>query len=237
MSADDTAAIEININQHLRNGVEVLKQINLSTNVKRLGLVGRNGSGKSSLARLLVGLESPSDGSISIFGGDVSSDRNFALNTVGMIFQNPVHQIIFPSVREEIEFGLNNLGYEQGIVSDKTRAILEKFSVSHLIDKPVHMLSHGQQHLVCLMAVLAMEPRLIILDEPYTGLDIPTVIQMRGLLNDLEQNIVLITHNPDELDSFDEIIWLDSGRIEAYGASQEILHQFRMVMNNMGSKC
>lgn len=240
-SAEISAAAEpvlrLTAVSHARDGIGVLRNIDLSTGAKRIGVVGRNGSGKSSLARLVVGLERPDAGSIRVFGGDVAADRAFALQNVGMIFQNPDQQIIFPTVAEEIRFGLENLGWDRPRIVRKTTGILNEFGAGDWADRPVHTLSHGQKHLVCLLAVLAMEPKLIVLDEPYVGLDIPTAASMRRLLDRLSQHIILISHDPSDFAGFEELIWLDEGRLEMHGRLDIVLPAFTDAMRRMAGPC
>lgn len=229
--------LEISNIWHRRDNKEILRGINLSSTANRIGIVGCNGSGKSSFARLLVGLEAPSSGTLRIFGADVANDRAFALKNVGIIFQNPDQQIIFPTVGEEICFGLENLGLDKTRRLRKAQSIMDRFGVGDWADNPVHTLSHGQKHLVCLMSVLAMEPKLIILDEPYTSLDIPTAARMRRLLYGLSQHIALISHNPADFEGFEEIIWLEDGELRAHGACDNILPKFVDEMEQQARSC
>lgn len=230
-------ALRLTAVSHARDGVGVLQDIGLTTNAKRVGVVGRNGSGKSSLARLVVGLESPDAGTIRVFGGDVAADRAFALQNVGMIFQNPDQQIIFPTVAEEIRFGMENLGWDKPRIKRKSVDILNEFGAGDWADKPVHTLSHGQKHLVCLLSVLAMEPKLVVLDEPYVGLDIPTASAMRRLLDRLSQHIMLISHDPADFAGFDELIWLEEGRLKMHGRRDAVLPPFTDAMHRMAQPC
>ncbi|MHA1548348.1 MAG: energy-coupling factor ABC transporter ATP-binding protein [Alphaproteobacteria bacterium] len=219
-------ALELKNVTYVREGRTVLSSLSLTSHARRIGLVGRNGSGKSSLARLLVGLDAPTSGSVRIFGGDVFSDRDFALQQVGIIFQNPDQQIIFPTVGEEVHFGLESLGVTGEAGQQRMRGILARFGVEDWEEMPVRLLSHGQKHLVCLMSVLAMEPQLIVFDEPYTSLDIPTAARMRQILYGLQQHLVLISHNLADFDEFDEMIWLDDGRLEVHGDRDDVLPRF-----------
>ena len=156
------------------DGAGVLHDITIQASERRIGIVGRNGSGKTSLARLLAGLVTPTSGTAAIAGVDVAKDRKAALSQVGILFQNPDHQIIFPSVEEEISFGLKQQGQGADQAAEATGLILEQFDRLHWAKAAIHQLSQGQRQLVCLMSILAMKPRLIILDEPFAGLDIPT---------------------------------------------------------------
>lgn len=142
----------------------VLDQINLNISEHRIGIIGVNGSGKSTLARLISGLIAPTSGSIRLNKIDVFKDRKAALKTVGIIFQNPDHQIIFPTCVEEISFGLIQQGMTRIEAEKKSKQLLLKFDKSNWSDELAHNLSQGQRHFLCLISILAMEPDVIILD-------------------------------------------------------------------------
>jgi len=214
----------------------ILHEFSLSVNDKRIGVVGRNGSGKSTFGRLVCGLIEPSAGSLSVAGIDVAKDRRGALNTVGMLFQNPDHQIIFPTVEEEISFGLRQLGNSKSDALLLAHDWLRQFSVLHWAEKSVVQLSQGQRHLVCLMSVLAMRPKLIVLDEPYAGLDIPTSSQLKQIINDVDAAVVHISHDPHMLGDYDRVLWFDEGKIIANGSAGETLQAFTQQMHVVGER-
>ena len=208
----------------------VIDQITLNVSEQRIGIVGANGSGKSTLARLISGLIAPISGSIRINDIDIYKDRKAALKTVGIIFQNPDHQIIFPTCVEEISFGLMQQGMTRIEAEERSNEILLKFNRLKWSDQLAHNLSQGQRHFLCLIAVLAMNPDVIILDEPYAGLDLPTSLQLRHELNKLGQQIVMITHNKDILVNFDRILWIDNGKIIKDGSFKNVMPDFEEEM-------
>ena len=208
----------------------VIDQITLNVSEQRIGIVGVNGSGKSTLARLISGLIAPISGSIRINDIDIYKDRKAALKTVGIIFQNPDHQIIFPTCIEEISFGLMQQGMTRIEAEERSNEILLQFDRLKWSDQLAHNLSQGQRHFLCLIAVLAMKPDVIILDEPYTGLDLPTSLQLRHELNKLSQQIVMITHNKDILVDFDRILWIDNGKIIKDGSYENVMPDFEEEM-------
>lgn len=213
----------------------ILNKIDFHSDHRRLGVVGRNGSGKSTLARLLCGLVAPTSGKLRVAGIDVANDRHNAIRTVGMLFQNPDHQIIFPTVEEELVFGLRQLGQSQADAQTAAYAMLEKFECSQWASQSVSTLSQGQRHLVCLLAVLLMQPKVVVLDEPYAGLDIPTTMQLKLHLEAIDAAVVHISHDPEMLANYDHVLWMESGKIEAQGTPAETLNAFSERMLQVGA--
>ncbi|RDW11735.1 energy-coupling factor ABC transporter ATP-binding protein [Paracoccus thiocyanatus] len=227
-------AIRLDDLRYKIGGRAVLDGITLHSSARRIGVVGRNGSGKSTLARLLAGLLAPTSGRIRIAGHDVFRDRRAALATVGILFQNPDHQIIFPRVGEEIAFGLRQQGLDKAQAAAGVQAVLHSFGKPHWQDAPVSVLSQGQKHLVCMMAVLAMRPQLLILDEPYAGLDIPTRRQLARHLHRIPARLLHISHDPADLAQSDQLYWLERGRIIAQGPPETLLPAFTAEMVRLG---
>lgn len=231
-----TAALTIELDDlHYEAGARaILVGVTLVCSARHIGVVGRNGSGKSTLARLLAGLLAPTGGRVRVGGVDIFHDRRAALDRVGILFQNPEHQIIFPRVAEEIAFGLRQQGLGKAEAAERCEAVLRSFDKAHWKDAPVSALSQGQKHLLCMMAVLAMRPRLLILDEPYAGLDIPTRRQLGRHLRRAEAQILHISHDPGDLEDCDALFWLDRGRIVAEGPPSALLPDFTAEMIRLG---
>ena len=211
----------------------VLDRISLHLTAPRLGIIGRNGSGKSTLARLLAGLIAPDSGRLRVEGVDVCKDRRAAIRTVGILFQNPEHQIIFPTVLEEIGFGLRQLGLSKSEAHARVRDTLTRFGKPHWLEATTDALSQGQKHLLCMMAVTAMQPRWLILDEPFAGLDIPTRMQLTRHLDRCGARLVHVSHDPRDLAGYGRICWLDRGRIRAEGGPA-LLAEFEAAMIREG---
>ncbi len=214
-------------------GKTILDGVSLEVSSSRIGIVGRNGSGKSTLARLLAGLVEPTKGELKINGLNLAKDRKAALAEVGILFQNPDHQIIFPTVEEEITFGLRQQGLSKEEAADRAAMTLTEFGKSHWASANVSALSQGQKHLVCMMAIIAMEPRLIILDEPFTGLDMPTKTQLTRYLSRYHGGLVHISHDPVDLLDYEKVIWLDEGRLASMCEAAPILSDYIRKMKEL----
>ncbi len=219
----------------ISNGKPLLRDISFCATERRIGIVGRNGSGKTTLARVLSGLISPDGGQALIDGTDISRNRKSALFLVGVLFQNPDRQIIFPTVEEELGFGLRQMGLDKADTAARVAQILERFDKAHWIKAPTHLLSQGQKQLVCLMAILAMAPRVIILDEPFSGLDIPTRMQLERALDTVDAQLFHISHDPDHLMSYDRVLWIEAGQLHRDGTAQEVLPAFTEQMTAWGA--
>ncbi|USD68179.1 energy-coupling factor ABC transporter ATP-binding protein [Vibrio sp. SCSIO 43136] len=216
------------------DGKAVLKDLNVDIETQRLGVLGRNGSGKSTLSRLLSGLVEVGSGELRIAGFNPYKDRAQAVQTIGLLFQNPDHQIIFPTVIEELSFGLRQLGQDKSQAEQNALDTLASFGKSHWKDIHTSALSQGQKHLVCLMAVVAMKPKLIILDEPFAGLDIPTKKQLQRYLDSFGGALIHITHDPDDLNNYDQLLWLEAGQVQALGEPSEVLPKYLEAMHKIG---
>lgn len=216
------------------DGRQILHDVTFQTESKRVGIVGRNGSGKSTLARILAGLIAPKSGNIRVNGHNLSKDRKAALAEVGILFQNPEHQIIFPTVLEEVTFGLSQIGKPNA--EALALETLQSFNKPHWRDANISTLSQGQKHLVCLMSVVAMAPKLLILDEPFAGLDIPTKAQLKRYLTHYSGSLMHITHDPADLHDYDHLIWLDQGTVKDSGLCGPVLQRYTQHMIQLGEQ-
>ncbi|MBL0374725.1 ABC transporter ATP-binding protein [Rhizobium sp. KVB221] len=216
-------------------GREILSNLSFTLTERRIAVIGRNGSGKTTLLRLMAGLIAPSSGTVQVEGMDPARDRKAMLDRLGILFQNPDHQIIFPTVGEELAFGLKQQGRTSdeaaGLVSD----LLARHGRTHWEKAPVQTLSHGQRHFLCLLAILAMQPATILLDEPFAGFDMPTIARMSRMFDALPQRLIAITHAPHTAANADRVLWLEAGRIRADGRPGDVLPQFEAEMARMGA--
>lgn len=215
-------------------GKPILHGISLDLKERRIGIVGRNGSGKTTLLRLMAGLVAPTAGTVRLGGVDPAKDRRAALAAVGILFQNPDHQIIFPTVAEELAFGLVQQSLSRSEAAARVRAALEAEGRGDWAAQPVQALSQGQKQWLCLMAILLMAPGTILLDEPFAALDLPLQIRLTRRLAALPQRLVTISHDPAAVAGCDRVIWLEAGRVAMDGAAAPVLAAFRAEMERIG---
>nr|WP_226898342.1 ABC transporter ATP-binding protein [Mangrovicoccus algicola] len=214
---------------------EVICGIDLLLQDRRIGILGRNGSGKSTLARAMAGLIDPASGRVTIDGADIARDRRAALAKVGILFQNPEHQIIFPTVLEEVRFGLEQMGHPKPEAARRARAALKRFGRGDWGGRSTAALSQGQKHLLCLISLLAMEPAVLILDEPFSGLDIPTERALRRVLASYPGTLVQITHDPQVVAGYERVLWIEAGGLRADGPPGQVIPDYLAEMTAEGA--
>lgn len=214
-------------------GREILSGLSLSLTEPRIGIIGRNGSGKTTLLRLMAGLVAPTTGTVAVDGIN-PADRKAMLPHLGILFQNPDHMILFPTVAEELAFGLRQMGHSDAVAQSRALACLQAEGRAHWANAPTATLSQGQRHYLCLLSVLLMQPATILLDEPFAGLDLPTQSRLARRLNALPQRLITISHDPAAAATADRILWLDAGRIRADGPPATVLAAFTAEMARVG---
>ncbi|MBB4427558.1 biotin transport system ATP-binding protein [Bradyrhizobium sp. CIR48] len=194
---------------------------------RRTGLIGDNGSGKSTMLRLMNGLLLPTRGRVEVAGLDTVRHRKDLPAQVGFLFQNPDHQLIFPTVVEEVAFGPAERGMSAPKARQQAMALLERQGCAQWADRNVNELSGGQKQLVCILALLATEPSILLMDEPFASLDLPTRLRMHRRITTLPQRVVMASHDFELLAEFDRIIWLDAGHVRLDGRPAEVLPAYR----------
>lgn len=206
-----------------------LQEINLSiSNGEYLSLIGPNGSGKSTLIRQFNALLLPSSGTVAVDGLDTRSLKKQLeiRRLVGMIFQNPDHQIVGTSVEEDVAFGPGNLGLSAGEIRKRVDRSLAITGLNSLSKRSPYQLSGGQKQLLAIAGLLAMEPKMIILDEPTASLDPESRTRILDLLQELHEqgiSILHVTQNMDEAALAKRVLVMDQGQIIADAGPSEIL--------------
>ena len=216
--------------QHRLDDKVILRDLSCDLAQARIGIIGANGSGKSSFARLLNGLVLPSEGRILAHGHDTRRAGRAVRREVGFVFQNPDHQIVYPVVEEDLAFGLKNSGLRGTALARRIDETLHRFGLASLRHQAAHALSGGEKQLLALAGVIAMGPRTIVLDEPTTLLDLRNKRRIMEILAGLAQQIILVTHDLDLLAGFDRVLVFDDGRIVADDAPQPAVARYRALM-------
>jgi len=211
----------------LRGNRRVFESLTLSLREPRIGLIGDNGAGKTSLLRLIAGLEQPQGGSVVVHGCDTRAERHHLPRHVGLMFQNPEDQIIFPTVAEELTFSLTAHGEKKPAARERARAYLGERGLQAWADRAISELSQGQRQQVCLEALLISRPATLLLDEPYSSLDLPSQARLSARLHGGGQQIILSTHVLDHVEDFERVIWLDQGVVRADGPGRAVCAAYR----------
>ena len=174
-----------------------------------IGLIGGNGAGKTSLFHLMMGLLKPSSGEIIAFGKSCSSEGDFldVRTQAGYLFQNSDDQLFCPTVEEDVSFGPLNLGLSHKKAQEITTEVLSELGLSGFEKRITHHLSGGEKRLVALASVLAMEPKVLLLDEPTTGLDEPAYERLTDIIKRLDISKVIISHDETFLSNLTEITY------------------------------
>lgn len=164
---------------------------------ERVSLLGGNGAGKTTLLHVIVGLLKPQAGSVFAFGAVRRSEREFwdVRARVGLLFQDPDDQLFSPTVLEDVAFGPLNLGRSREGARAIAAATLGKLAIGELAERATHRLSGGEKRLVALATVLAMEPELLLLDEPTLGLDESAQLRLLEILAGLPQSLCIVSHD------------------------------------------
>ena len=220
--------IEIdNLTHRFADGTVGLEDINLSISQGSLVVIaGHNGSGKTTLLRHLNGLLLPTEGSVRVADMRVEVDLLRARQLVGMMFQDADSQIVGETVYEDVAFGPENLRLEHDEISKRVEHALQIVGLQDFADQRPHLLSGGEKRRLAIAGVLAMNPRVIVFDEPFASLDYPGIRQVLKHILDLQQSghtILVTTHDLEKIIAHaDRLVLMQNGRIVRDGSLEEI---------------
>ncbi|MDP5182062.1 ABC transporter ATP-binding protein [Blastococcus sp. BMG 814] len=228
--ADPARGIELRGVSHRYGERPVLTDVDLQLTEARIGVVGANGSGKSTLARLLNGLVVPTTGQVLVDGLDTRTSVREVRRRVGFVFQDPDAQIVHPTVAEDAAYGLENQGVPAAERAERVAEVLARYGLAGHADHPAHLLSGGQKQLLAIAGVLVMRPARVVFDEPTTLLDLVNARRVARVIHELEQQVVVVTHQLDLLDGFDRVLVVDGGRIVEDAAPRPAVAAYRALM-------
>lgn len=218
--------IEISRVSHDFDGRSVLRDISLKLAERRIAIIGANGSGKTTLARTLNGLVVPRKGDVLVDGVSARKKGREVRRLVGYVFQNPEHQIVMPTVEEDLAFGLENMNLPKAEIRIRVDHMLAAHGLSNRRSSAAHLLSGGEQKLLTLLSVLIMEPRYIIFDEPMNSLDLAARRRLSALMDGLQQTIITITHDFDLIAGYERVILIHDGAVAADGAPDDVIRRY-----------
>ena len=216
---------------------KILKNISLDIKKgEKTVFLGENGSGKSTLFFLLNGLLKPDSGEIYFNGEKLKYKKKDLENLrkkVGIVFQDPEVQIFAPTVYQEMAYGLQNLNYSNEKIEEKINEINVELNMKKLLEKPCHHLSYGQKKRVTIASILAMEPEILVLDEPTAWLDFKNIKKTLEMIKKLckrGKTLVISTHDIDfAYEVADYIYILNEGKIVKHGTRNEIFEDFKFL--------
>ena len=218
---------------------KVLENINFSVkDGEIIAIVGQNGSGKSTIGRLIAGISKLKEGRIIIDNLDIAKNKNYKLirDKVGIVFQNPENQIIFNNIYDELSFSLKNL--EKTEIENRVNTALEQVGMLSFKEEDLYTLSLGQKQRIVIAEVLAKNPKYIILDEPTTMIDSQGKEKIYEIIKKLKQQgytIICITNLADEILLADRTLILDNGNI-AYEIERKDLIDKAYILDKFGIK-
>jgi cobalt/nickel transport system ATP-binding protein len=229
-----------NVSYSYPNGVTALQEIHMEIHKgSKIAILGANGAGKSTLFLHLNGILQPQSGRVLLDGQRVEYTRNFLSvlrKKVGIVFQDPDNQLFSVNVFQDISFGPMNLKYPPAEIKTRVEQAMEITKISDLRGRPTHQLSYGQKKRVAIAGILAMDPEVIILDEPTASLDPCLVEEMMLLFEQLYKNgktLIIATHDMDLAYSWVDYCYvLNQGRVDAQGSPPDIFRNQALLKQN-----
>lgn len=213
-------------------GTQVLAPLTVRLSERRIGIIGSNGSGKSTTVRLINGLIEPSSGRVLIDGKSPSTHGKEIRRRVGFVFSDAESQIVMPRVADDVAFSLRRLKLPRDEVRARTAAALERFGLSELAEHSPHTLSGGEKQLLALASVLVTEPDTVIADEPTTLLDLRNRRRLIREFEALEQQVIVVTHDLDMLRDFDRVLVIDEAHLVCDAAPDEAIAHYLDLMES-----
>jgi len=217
------------------DGTEALKGISFKIfHGESVGITGANGAGKTTILLNLNGHLLPTGGEISIGDTPLTKKmRQEIRKKVGFVFQNADDQLFMPTVYEDVAFGPINLGLTTEKVDERVRNALEMVGCIHLMHRPPHRLSEGQKRAVAIASVMAMNPDILVMDEPASNLDPKSRRQLINLLKSFRHSKIIASHDLDMiLDVCERCLIIKDGKVVADGPSEEILSNEKLLEEN-----
>jgi biotin transport system ATP-binding protein len=208
---------------------QALEPLTLELTERRIGVIGLNGSGKSTFARLINGLVKPTSGSVNVGGLDSVRDKAKLLGRIGYVFQNPHNQIIMPIIKDDIAFGLKRLKLSKAEEDASIEATLARLNIEHLSGRRAHELSGGELQLAALASLLVTKPDLLIMDEPTNQLDLRNRALIEKTIAELPEQVITISHDLALIENFDRVLLFHQGKLAADSKPSEVIALYKQL--------
>lgn len=212
-------------------GEQILAPLNVSLTEQRIGVIGSNGSGKSTTVRLINGLIEPTSGLVLYDGLTPEKHGKEIRKRVGFVFSDAESQIVMPRVADDVAFSLRRFKLPRDEVKRRVAEVLERFELTDRAEHSPHTLSGGEKQMLALASVLVIEPDTIIADEPTTLLDLRNRRRIVRELMALDQQLIVVTHDLEMLRDFDRVLVIDDGQLVYDGAPGEAIAFYTDLMD------
>ncbi|MBA1834816.1 energy-coupling factor ABC transporter ATP-binding protein [Corynebacterium wankanglinii] len=213
------------------DGEQILSPLNVSLTEQRIGVIGSNGSGKSTTVRLINGLIEPTSGLVLYDGLTPEKHGKEIRKRVGFVFSDAESQIVMPRVADDVALSLRRFKLPRDEVKRRVAEVLERFELTDRAEHSPHTLSGGEKQMLALASVLVIEPDTIIADEPTTLLDLRNRRRIVRELMALDQQLIVVTHDLEMLRDFDRVLVIDDGQLVYDGAPGEAIAFYTDLMD------
>lgn len=210
----------------------ILGPTSLALTEQRIGVIGANGSGKSTFARLVNGLVTASSGRVLVDGLDVARHGAAIRRKVAFAFTDPGAQLVMPTCLEDVELSLRRTHKDKAVRRARALEVLDKYALGDHADTSVHALSGGQRQLLALAGVLACDPQVLVADEPTTLLDRANTRRVGDLLFELDQQLLLVTHDLDLVQRCDRVLVVADATVVFDGPPFDAVGHYRELVGS-----
>ena len=210
----------------------VLEPLTVQLEERRIGIIGSNGSGKSTTVRLINGLITPTTGRVLFDGLDPTRDGKAIRKRVGFVFSDAESQIVMPQVADDVAFSLRRFKLPREEVQARVADVLERFDLADKATNSPHTLSGGEKQMLALASVLVIQPDTVIADEPTTLLDLRNRRRIINELLKLEQQLLVVTHDLEMLEQFDRVLCIDDGKLAYDGTPDAAITAYIEMMES-----
>lgn len=229
----DQVSVRVDADAGAANGIDgqrtLLHDLTLSLQEPRIAIIGANGSGKSTLLKLINGLVLPTSGTVTSAGLDTRRRGRDVRRRVGFIFTDPLSQLVMPTGREDVELSLRGRIKRPAERRAAAENVLRRFGIADLADRSIYDLSGGERQLLAIAVVAAVEPSILVADEPTTLLDLRNENRIRETLRGVADQLVFTTHNLSFALDSERCLVVDGGRIAFDGAPTDAVDFYRSL--------